>query len=276
MTISSLNPAAPADTAFVGDGAGEIRAVKSALTTVFPAVEAEITKPITYNQTTGNTGTQPNAADFSQLFTDVSELSITVGGIDTGIVPIGTVAMWSGTDTSQLNAKGWFLCDGTNSTPNLQNRFVLGWGTESIGATGGGTGALTGTLRTTGTFQVGNSTDKTISNSVTLTESNLPAHYHQLASSGKLGSGQNGSNVGPNFNIAYLTDSDNDREYELSGYDTAEPTLFKSSSYGNPSPTAIDVGIDATTFRHEHDVVLSGDVTPPYYVLAYIIYKGTA
>lgn len=40
-----------------------------------------------------------------------------------GIVPSGGIIMWSGTIATIPT--GWFLCDGTNSTPNLTNRFVV-------------------------------------------------------------------------------------------------------------------------------------------------------
>jgi len=42
----------------------------------------------------------------------------------TGIVtiPTGVIVMWSGTTIPS----GWALCDGTNSTPDLRNRFIVG------------------------------------------------------------------------------------------------------------------------------------------------------
>ena len=46
------------------------------------------------------------------------------------------VILWSGA-TNNLPS-GWVLCDGTNSTPDLRNRFVVGAGDSySVGATGG-------------------------------------------------------------------------------------------------------------------------------------------
>lgn len=51
-------------------------------------------------------------------------------------VPKGGVIMWSGAVTAI--PEGWALCDGTNGTPNLRDRFVVGAGaTYSVGATGG-------------------------------------------------------------------------------------------------------------------------------------------
>lgn len=49
-------------------------------------------------------------------------------------VPKGGIIMWSGTTVPV----GWALCDGTNGTPNLKDRFIVGAGnTYAIGSTGG-------------------------------------------------------------------------------------------------------------------------------------------
>lgn len=51
-------------------------------------------------------------------------------------LPSGVIVMWSGT----LDAipDGWALCDGSNGTPDLRNRFVMGVGAaEYTGSTGG-------------------------------------------------------------------------------------------------------------------------------------------
>lgn len=52
----------------------------------------------------------------------------------------GMVVMWSGSPGSIPS--GWQLCDGTNSTPNLKGRFIVGYNSSdadysSIGKTGG-------------------------------------------------------------------------------------------------------------------------------------------
>ncbi|GAM11328.1 hypothetical protein OR1_03641 [Geobacter sp. OR-1] len=39
-------------------------------------------------------------------------------------VPKGAILMWSGTNIPE----GWALCDGTNGTPNLKDRFIVGIG----------------------------------------------------------------------------------------------------------------------------------------------------
>lgn len=50
--------------------------------------------------------------------------------------PIGTIVIWSGT-TDNIPT-GWQLCDGTNGTPDLRDKFVLGAGTShAVGNSGG-------------------------------------------------------------------------------------------------------------------------------------------
>jgi hypothetical protein len=51
-------------------------------------------------------------------------------------VPTGGIILWSGS-TGSIPAT-WFLCDGTNGTPDLRNSFIVGAGsTYAVNATGG-------------------------------------------------------------------------------------------------------------------------------------------
>ena len=50
--------------------------------------------------------------------------------------PSGIIAMWSGAISDVPN--GWTLCDGTDGAPDLQDRFVVGAGSQyAVGGTGG-------------------------------------------------------------------------------------------------------------------------------------------
>lgn len=62
-----------------------------------------------------------------------------------GAIPTGGIIMWSGVLADIPN--GWALCDGTNGTPNLIDKFVQGVATDSTdpGDTGGATDKTTGT-----------------------------------------------------------------------------------------------------------------------------------
>jgi len=60
-----------------------------------------------------------------------------------GIIPVGGIIMWSGTIANIPT--GWALCNGSNSTPDLRNRFIVG----------AHSGAGNGTVATAGpTFSV--------------------------------------------------------------------------------------------------------------------------
>jgi hypothetical protein len=55
--------------------------------------------------------------------------------------PSGGIIIWSGSSASIPT--GWLLCDGSSSTPDLRNRFVVGaTSTYAVGATGGSADAI--------------------------------------------------------------------------------------------------------------------------------------
>ena len=57
------------------------------------------------------------------------------------IIPTGVIVMWSGSIASIPT--GWLICDGTNGTPDLRNRFIVGAGsTYSVAGTGGSADAI--------------------------------------------------------------------------------------------------------------------------------------
>jgi microcystin-dependent protein len=76
------------------------------------------------------------------------------GETSNAVVPIGGIIMWSGNiNNIPVN---WILCDGTNGTPDLRNRFIVGAGVNySIGAQGG-------------------------ADRVTLTINEMPSHNHPI------------------------------------------------------------------------------------------------
>jgi len=77
-----------------------------------------------------NTGMQLN--EFKDLLRKVLN---TPGQIEAlaagGLTPTGGIIMWSGSTVPI----GWYLCDGTNGTPNLSSKFILAGGLGSIGTT---------------------------------------------------------------------------------------------------------------------------------------------
>ena len=65
-------------------------------------------------------------------------------GVQTAVgttIPTGMISLWYGAIGSVPT--GWYLCDGSNGTPDLRDKFVVGAGsTYSVAATGGSTDAI--------------------------------------------------------------------------------------------------------------------------------------
>ena len=84
-----------------------------------------------------NSGNQPNRVDSDFTYNPSTNL-LKIDGTAGGIVPSGAIIMWSG--AANAIPTGYVLCNGSNNTPDLRNRFVVGAGTGgnySVNATGG-------------------------------------------------------------------------------------------------------------------------------------------
>lgn len=145
------------------------------------------------------------------------------GGIEgRGTIPLGGIIMWSGSSVPA----GWALCNGQTvngyKTPDLRDRFIVGsGGTYSIGNTGG-------------------------TNTVTLTENQIPSHNHSLSD-------------------YYFAETD-DRGYPGYAYNTG------SNRVGSNSTDADNEYL----FFYTHDTGSRGgggahENRPPYYALAFIM-----
>lgn len=158
---------------------------------------------------------------------------------DAGTVPPGGIIMWSGT-IANIPA-GWALCDGTNGTPNLRDRFIVGaGGAYAPGATGG-------------------------VDSVALTEAQMPAHTHYF--------NQNTSVAGTHVHLTMHTQSGN-----VFGYDaTTHSSLFiqtTGTTQTLQSAQTSGAGGHAHNVQGPTDSKGSGQAhenRPPYYALAYIM-----
>lgn len=88
-----------------------------------------------YNALLTGTPTAPTAS-YSAYTTQVATTAFVHD-----VLPRGVIMLWSGSSASI--PAGWQICDGTNSTPNLRDRFVVGAGTTYVvGATGGSKDAV--------------------------------------------------------------------------------------------------------------------------------------
>jgi hypothetical protein len=148
-------------------------------------------------------------------------------------VPTGLIAIWSGSTGSIPS--GWLLCNGTNGTPDLRNRFVVGAGsTYGVGATGGTADAVV------------------VAHSHAITD---PGHAHNLVpipSGPWLGTPQG---VSQN---ASGTDGNLDGSVRVTGYDRSTVGLgIAAATTGISINSAGVAGTNANL--------------PPYYALCYIM-----
>ena len=104
------------------------------------------------SEDTWGTSLNANWTALDTLLGGVTQSEFALLSGQTSLVPAGVILLWSGSIASIPS--GWNLCDGTNGTPDLRNRFVVAAGdTYAVGATGG-------------------------ADSVTLDASQIPAHMH--------------------------------------------------------------------------------------------------
>jgi hypothetical protein len=147
-------------------------------------------------------------------------------------VPAGVIVMWSGSIASVPS--GWYLCNGSNGTPDLRDRFVVGAGsTYAVAATGGSANAIT----------VAHTHTASSSSSVT-----DPGHYHTY----QTGYNTNVTSYGSNGNFGGGTPDDTSFIYRSS-------TEFTGISVSTTT-TVDSTGSSGTNAN-----------LPPYYALAYIM-----
>lgn len=60
------------------------------------------------------------------------------------LLPAGLILLWSGSQASIPS--GWLLCDGTNSTPDLRGKFIIGAGSIAASVTGTAGASVTGSI----------------------------------------------------------------------------------------------------------------------------------
>jgi hypothetical protein len=207
----------------VGDGSS--RKVMVDTTSTQTLTNKTLTSPVVSGGTINNAvigGTTPANA---------TVVNLTVTGTTTGIttIPSGVIVMWSGSIASI--PAGWYLCNGSNSTPDLRDRFIVGAGsTYAVAATGGSANAIA--VAHTHTFSA--TTDTAGSHSHT---------YHSGAG--------NGSGTLEAIRSLWAVDG--------SGYN--ESVIYPAGNHQHTlSGTTASAGSSGTNAN-----------LPPYYALAYIM-----
>ena len=186
----------------------------------------------------------------------VQENNSLVKQVNAAPIPQGGIIMWSGTISNIPS--GWSLCNGSNGTPDLRNKFVVGAHSDLSGEAK--TNIQGGQYTKTGgdiSHNHGGDTDDH-----TLTTSQIPSHTHTYKDSYYIeindpGVGQNGA---------------------VGGVDYVGPTKYKGSGDSDTDNKYIYYrnGTTNTTGNgasHNHDITSDLHI-PPYYALAFIMYTG--
>jgi hypothetical protein len=95
----------------------------------------------------------------------------------------GMIMMWSGTIATIPT--GWVLCNGSNSTPDLRNRFIIGAHSDNVGVANT---TVTGTSTLTG----GSKDAIVVSHTHTATVTD-PGHIHSFTNGANVGQGATGA-----------------------------------------------------------------------------------
>jgi hypothetical protein len=148
-------------------------------------------------------------------------------------LPTGMILLWSGSIGSIPS--GYLLCDGTNSTPDLRDRFIIGAGnTYSVNQTGGTADAIVV------------SHNHTATSTSTVTD---PGHQHTLTN---YGSAQAGNDVG--------------------GAPVMFNTGYSTSRNPNPTDSAVtSITVATSTTTATSGTSGTGQNIPPYFALCYIM-----
>jgi microcystin-dependent protein len=150
--IDGLNEEWPTSEDFRREGDDHLRLIKGVLKRTFPNIAGEV----------------------SLTHTQLNSLLAYVGDVEDNLIstlnlfPTGGIILWSGSIATVPT--GWALCDGTNGTPDLRNRFVVGAGdTYAVADVGGAAANTIAASSHSHTITVENHT---------LTVSEIPGHSH--------------------------------------------------------------------------------------------------
>lgn len=168
-------------------------------------------------------------------------------------IPQGLIAMWSGVSAPA----GWFLCDGTNGTPDLRDRFIVGANTNKPLGTSGGTSTTNSAGNHTHSMTgAGFHSHTGLTGSTALTTAQMPSHSHDIA-----------------LKYTSVGGAGSSRQYwTRSAVDPLTDATVGSTSVGGAQGHTHTLSQDG---EHAHALVEAGShthtLTPPYYALAFIM-----
>lgn len=178
--------------------------------------------------------------------------------VGNGVTPIGGIIMWSGAidltnnspqDTNGVVHSNWKICDGTNTTPDLRGRFIVG--------------------QNSGTFN--NIGDVGGDEEVTLTSNQMPLHTHII-------DGRDGMHTHKVYNMGNGSNQD-----AIPLFFTANTGVLNADIGGHDGGNEqFDIGAstwsahDTPSGPHSHNISDAGasephNNLPPYFTLAYIM-----
>ena len=148
-------------------------------------------------------------------------------------IPSGLISMWSGTIASIPS--GWVLCNGSNSTPDLRNKFIIGAHTDSVGVA---YSTVTGSNTQTG----GTKDAIVVSHTHTATSAVTdPGHVHTFTN------------------------------YSNAGGASDTPIIGSSNTLTTVSTNSAVTGISVATTNASTGSSGTDQNLPPYYALAFIM-----
>lgn len=245
LYVNSVNPSVPYEAAAKGYVDTQVATIATDAINSVAVLKADTTYVNSQDaalQSQLNTGAASIADLYSKLF------------------PVGGIIMWSGPIASIPS--GWALCDGTLSTPDLRDRFILGAG-HSWRPPGQAAGAFAYTSSINGAHAhsatIENSGSHAHNISVTgtaLTLDQIPPHAHTFRAGGN-GSGFTVSTAG---GTGTLTTN-------AAGGNGSAANAHSHSSFADAQGLHSHVATVLTNGDHTHTV----DCVPPYYALAFIM-----
>ena len=155
-------------------------------------------------------------------------------------LPSGLIAMWSGSVTNVPLA--WHICDGSNGTPDLRDRFIVGAGSSyNVGSSGG-------------------------EKAVTLTTNQIPSHTH--SGTANINAGHQFLSTTSRSYYAFMAHPSDIGSWDVDDYGTGAMLLRYKDDYvsGDLSLNVsgnITTGASGGSQEHEN--------RPPYYALAFIM-----